>query len=365
MSGPPAAPVGLTPEAVANLRKLVASRDTPQGTVTRARILLLAHEGKSNAEISRLVGVSERTVRKWRGRAGDGSPKQLKDAPRSGRPSRVSAVDRCVIKSLACVPVPDILCRTRWGYETIQRTAKEVYGVKLSVSEIGRILRDADIRPHLHAMWLHSPDPDIYTKAALVCAVYELAKNGATVLSMDEKTGIQALSRRYETRPCAPGRLIRVEYEYRRHGTTTLMACFNVGTGAVHHRLGPTRTAADTVAFLEEVALLYPKGPVYVVWDNLNTHKDGPDERWTQFNARHGNRFHFIFTPIHASWMNQVECWFSILERRVLRGASYTSVDQLTDALNRFIALWNSDEKHPFKWNFRGMTNPEHSRYAA
>lgn len=241
-------------------------------------------------------------------------------------------------------------------------TLRVKYAITISVSEIGRILREADIRPHHYDMWLHSADPDIYAKAALVCETYARVTEGATVLSMDEKTGIQALSRRYETRGCQPGRPIRQEYEYKRHGTTTLMACMNVATGAIHHQLGPTRTADDTVAFMETIAAAYPTGLVYVVWDNLNTHRDGPGKRLIEFNARHGGRFHFIVTPIHASWMNQVECWFSVLERRILRGASWDSIDNVNASIERFILRWNIKEKHPFRWSFRGVTNPERSR---
>lgn len=319
MPGPSASPVVLSAKSLADLKRLVASPSTPQAQVLRARIVLCALEGKSNAEIARIVGATVKTVRKWRNRREADGSASLQDARRTGRPSRVSAADRCMVRALACVPVPSEYCRTRWTQAVLQDTLQTLQGVLLSRSEIGRILRDADIRPYNFSMWLHSPDPDIHAKAELVCDTYARIADGATVLSMDEKTGIQALSRRFETRACAAGRLIRMEYEYKRHGTTTLMACMNVGTGAVHHRLGPTRTAEDTVAFLEQIAALYPTGTVYLVWDNLNTHRDGPCARWTAFNTRHGNRFVFVYTPIHASWMNQVECWFSILERRILR----------------------------------------------
>jgi transposase len=300
MSGPSATLIQLAPEQLAELRRVASSPSTPQALAQRARIMLHASEGRTNAEIARLLGITDKTVRKWRDRSRSGAAKELKDAPRSGRPSQVAAADRAVMRALACVPVPDDYCRTRWTQASLQGALRNCHGIQLSKSEIGRILRLADIRPHQFTMWLHSPDSDIYTKAALVCRTYELTKSGATVLSMDEKTGIQALSRRFQTRRCAAGRKIRMEFEYKRHGTTTLMACMNVATGEIYYRLGPTRTADDTVAFEEYIATLYPTGPVYIVWDNLNTHHDGASARWTEFNARHGGRFHFVYTPIHA-----------------------------------------------------------------
>jgi transposase len=111
---------------------------------------------------------------------------------------------------------------------------------------------------------------------------------------------------------------------------------------------------------MEQVAARYRQKAVYVVWDNLNTHYDGKDDRWTKFNARHGNRFHFIYTPIHASWMNQVECWFSILHRRVLRHGNFESKEALRDIVEGFIDHWNAVERHPFRWTWR--TDEVHNR---
>ena len=106
---------------------------------------------------------------------------------------------------------------------------------------------------------------------------------------------------------------------------------------------------------MEELAQKYPTGPVYVVWDNLNVHHDGPDKRWTKFNERHGNRFRFVHTPKHASWVNQIELWFSILQRRVLRYGSFASKRALSASVVAFIQHWNRHEAHPFRWTFRGV----------
>ena len=145
-----------------------------------------------------------------------------------------------------------------------------------------------------------------------------------------------------------------MDYEYIRNGTRTLIAAFNPHTGEVLGHVGPTRTADDLVEFMETVAGHYPDQQVYVVWDNLNIHYDGPGKRWTRFNERHGGRFHFTYTPIHASWVNQVEVFFSILGRRVLKNAVYDHVDVLTEAVEGFLCHWNEHEKHPFRWTFKG-----------
>jgi hypothetical protein len=173
------------------------------------------------------------------------------------------------------------------------------------------------------------------------------------VLSIDEKTGMQALERRFEDRPAAPGRKRRREFEYKRHCTQSLLCAFNVHTGHAEVACGPTRTGDDLVRFMEDVAVRYPTGTVHVIWDCLNIHFDGAAERWTQFNARHGNRFVFHYTPKHASWVNQVECFFSILQRQCLRDGSFGSVDELRAAVLAFIADWNTRAR-PFRWTFSG-----------
>lgn len=152
-----------------------------------------------------------------------------------------------------------------------------------------------------------------------------------------------------------PGKPARREFLYRRHGTSPLLAGFNVQTGEVLWRMGPTRTADDLVAFMERVAERYRDHErVVVVWDNLNIHHEGAHKRWSDFNARHGGKFEFHYTPIHASWVNQVEIFFSILSKAVLRWGSFRSVGELEETINRFMRRWNTVDGHPFNWTFRG-----------
>jgi transposase len=164
---------------------------------------------------------------------------------------------------------------------------------------------------------------------------------------------MQVLSRKHPTTR-QPDGAIRQEFEYRRHGTCCLLASFDVRTGEVLGEVVGRRTGDALVDFLERVAKRYPKGPVYVVWDNLNIHSDGNNGRWTAFNRRHRYRFQFVHTPLHASWVNQVEIWFSILQRRVLRYGSFATRASLRAGVLGFIAHWNRADARPFRWTFTG-----------
>jgi transposase len=175
------------------------------------------------------------------------------------------------------------------------------------------------------------------------------------VLCIDEKTGMQALERRFPDRAPGPGRPRRQEFEYKRRGTQALIGSFEVGTGEVLGSCGDTRTGDDLVRFMDMVAERYPAGTVHVIWDNLNIHFDGAHARWTNFNHRHGERFVFHYTPIHASWMNQIELFFGILERLCLRHASFSSKEQLRAAVLAFLDYWNRERAHPFRWTFTGF----------
>jgi transposase len=336
--------------------------------VMRAQLALLLVDGFGNAEIARRLGKSDRWVYKWRERFAK-RPKlsTLSDSPRSGRPATIPVEARCEVLRLACErpkappKAPKASFRDVWTYDSLQQAA-EATGAKMSRSEVYRTLHDRKLRPAKIQMWLNSQDPEFRTKARRVCRLYLHPPKGAHVLSIDEKTGMQALERGHPDRLARPGRPMRREYEYIRHGTSTLIAAFDVKTGKVCGVCGQTREADDLMEFMEEIARSIPHGPVYVIWDNLNIHHG---ERWEEFNARHGRRFHFVYTPIHASWLNQIEIWFGILHKRVLKYGSFASVQQLIDKVCGFIQHWNDFEAHPFKWKFRGFRTKSDLRQAA
>jgi len=278
----------------------------------------------------------------------------LKDDARSGRPPQVQVETRCELVKLACArPSADNHAPFHevWTYSALGNALQETTGVRLSCSEIGRILRSEDLRPHRMRLWLHSPDPEFRDKVRRICELYRAAAQGAPVLCIDEKTCIQALTRKHPIVYPQPGSPGRFEFEYKRHGTMALLAAFDVRSGKVFGQCRRRRTAKDLNEFMEEIAKRYPQGDVFVIWDNLNIHIG---KAWEAFNARHGGRFHFVFTPKHASWTNQIEIWFSILQRRVIRYGQFPSREELAVRIEQFIKHWNRHEAHPFRWTFRG-----------
>lgn len=314
-------------------------------------------EGQSPAAVAESLQVTVKTVRKWCNRYQAGGIEGLRDMYRSGAPSRFTVGQRCEVIAIACdAPAnyghPEA---TIWTLDLLTVTAgARVDGPVMSRSSVQRTLTEVDLRPHKMRTWLHSPDPLFKEKVNDVVGLYLEPPPDAVVLSIDEKTSIQALERPYETKP-ARGRPGRQEFQYVRHGVTSLIAAFNVQSGEVLHRLGPTRTADDLLAFMDTVADHYRDAKkVVVIWDNLNIHLEGSSRRWSAFNERHGNRFEFHYTPIHASWVNQVEVFFSVLQRACLRWRSFRSVDELEAALTQFLKRWNTVDGHPFHWTFRG-----------
>ena len=201
---------------------------------------------------------------------------------------------------------------------------------------------------------MHSPDPQFREKVSEITALYLQPPPGAVVLSIDEKTGMQALERRFPDRPPARGRRRRREFEYTRHGTQSLLCAFEVHRGRAVAECGATRTGADLVRFMDTVAAQYPTGPVHVIWDCLNIHFDGPEQRWTAFNARHGQRFVFHYTPQARVLGQSGGADLQHPERQCLRDASFCSIEALRTAVLAFIAAWNRDRAHLFRWTFTG-----------
>jgi transposase len=262
------------------------------------------------------------------------------------------------IVALACEPVP----KKEDG--TTDRSIEEVRTEAIrrgtvgdiSWSSVQRLLAGADIRPHHVEGWLHSIDPEFREKATRICELYVHPPADSVVVCVDEMPGIQALRRKYPDHWGARKgkRRRRREFEYVRGGTQALIAGFEVRSGEVISRCGDDRSAASLELFMEDLAAKYPTGTVYIVWDNLNIHYDGKPDRWTRFNERHGNRFVFVYTPKHASWVNQIEIFFSIIERKCLRYGSFASKEELRSTLLDFIAHWNKALAHPFRWTFTG-----------
>ena len=335
------------------LRRLARSTKTPHAVVQRARAICALRLGRSASEVGRAVGASVRWVRKWKARWLTAPVVEcLWDMDRPGRPAVISVATKCELVKLACDRPPETSVAWVWTQQALADELRKQTGRRVSRSTVQRVLSAEGLRPHRVRQWLHSPDPQFREKVARVCDLYLSPPQGSVVVSIDEKP-MQALSRKHPCRRSKDGS-VRREFEYVRHGTCCLIASFDVATGEVLGRVVKRRTGDALVSFLDEVAARYPGRQVHVVWDNLNIHKEGKAKRWSAFNLRHGRRFHFTFTPLHASWVNQVEIWFSILQRRVLRHGSFVGYADLKSAVLGFIARWNRIDAHPFRWTFTG-----------
>jgi len=349
----------LAPPVRQQLERIVRKTTSQARLVERAQIVLLASEGVGNNEIARLINCTKDTVRKWRNKfAEDPRMTAIFDADRPGRPAVIPVETRCEVIKIACSHPSDWKISTRniWTLGELQNVLETETGWKISEMEISRILRDSEIRPHRLKYWLHSPDPEFKEKMRRICELYCDPPKGATVVCVDEKTGIQALGRKHQMKLPTKGKAGKFEFEYIRHGTTSLLGLFEVKTGKAFGMCNPTRTTEDTLAFMEMAAKHY-KGTVYVIWDNLNTHSG---TQWENFINKYGDRIHFVFTPLHASWLNQIEIWFGILSQRVIRYGVFSSVEDLIIRIEAFIRRWNEKEAHPFRWKFRGEFNRVH-----
>lgn len=262
MSGTSSPPLRLPKRVRVSVAKRARSLREPHRVVVRAQLIMLAVAGVSTAEIGRRLGLSESCVRKWRRRM-EARPRvnTLRDAPRSGRPTVVPTTVRCELVKLACqrpADRPTAPLGQVWTRPMLQQALLKETDVLLSLSEITRTLRCGGLRPHRVRMWLHSPDPQFGEKVKRVCALYLSPPPGATVVCVDEKPGMQALEHLH---PLHVVRGVnRREFEYKRHGTSTLIAAFDIRSGEVFGRLW-RRTSAGIVRFMEQLAKKYPRGP--------------------------------------------------------------------------------------------------------
>lgn len=355
MRGPqPLHEIRLSGGLKAQLRQECRARSAEHRYVERRRIVLLAGKGLSNTEIARRLECGREKVIYWRLQFVRGGVAALVEKSRSGRPGRITSQERHEIVAMACrLPTEFGVERSHWSISSIQKAALDTGRVKsISTTSVWTILNHVDLRPHHFRMWMFSHDPYFDSKMQDLVDLYTVrAREGEVVLSIDEKTSIQALERKEVIVTPRPGQPGLYESEYIRHGTTCLFACFNIGTGKVMGWCNPTRKQPDFLKFLDQVADHHPTGVVHLVLDNLNTHVSQPVRDW---NHQHGDRFRIHFTPLHASWLNQVEIWFGLLQRERLKHSSFSSIDDLTSALYRYIDQWNRERAHPFEWTWKG-----------
>jgi len=411
MPGRTASPVFLSPQRRELLGQIVRRTTSAQREVQRAEIILACAEGQSTRQVAKKLHVSRNTVRLWRDRFSRASEalaemeskrdfkalrfrihELLIDAHRCGTPPKFSAEEICQIVAVSC-ETPDGKSERPVSQWTHRELADEVANKRsivesISARHVGRLLREADIRPHLSRYWLNAnpDDPEAYRREVIeVCSFYSIAPQlynmGVHVVSTDEMTGIQALERKYATKTVGPGLVERREYEYLRHGTLCLIANWHVALGKViAPSVGPTRTEQDYLEHIRNTVATDSNAGWVFIHDQLNTHQSESLVRFVAeteemdvdlgkkgksgilksvktrktFLADPSHRIRFVCTPKHSSWLNQIEIWFSILARRLLKRASFTSTEDLHQRILDFINYFNKTMAGPFRWTYDG-----------
>ncbi|MCZ4604066.1 IS630 family transposase [Streptomyces sp. Lzd4kr] len=347
----PGAAAAAVPETEVRARpvRAVASVKSEVRAVLRARIVLAAADGLTNGAIARELAISVNTVRKWRGRFAARGVDGLRDAQRSGRPKVYGPEVRVAIVATATSAPPHP--EATWSHRAVARQVAGTCFAPVSASQVGRILADLDLKPHKVRGWLTRRDtPDFWQRASEVCALYLDPPEGAVVLSIDEKTAIAARSRRHPSRPVRPSEPVRQEFEYRRHGTASLVAALDVRTGEVLTEVITRNDAVTFTAFLYRLErAIAPGREIHVVLDNGSSHTARHTKAWLAAHPR----WHVRWTPPHASWLNQVELFFSALTRRVLRHGDFADRDDLIEKLETYVTGHNETAK-PYRWTYEG-----------
>ena len=365
-----------------HLERVVRARASSQSNAFRAKVVLLAAEGRPSREIAATLRCNENTVGKWRHEFARHGIRGLRDAPRSGRPSRFAPAQKArVLQKATEWPRENGVPFSHWDSSALARLAISA-GITDSIhpTTVWRWLRDADLQPHRLTYWLKSPDPDFDVRMKDVVDTYlaalRRAEMGIATFCIDEKTSIQAKERKRPDRRMRPGVPQRIEFEYIRHGTLCLTAAFNVASGEVRSTITVQRPATVFAAAVKDACLSAPDAPeIHIVADQLNTHWHhevckvvaelsnvpyDPREHRTgkarkDFLTRSGKRVVFHFTPKHASWLNQVEIWFSVLGRKLINRGSFESLTDLEAQIREFIAYHNRTLARPYRWTYTGL----------
>jgi transposase len=333
-----ATPIALTEQERSALEAMIRSPKTEHGIVERARIVLLAAEGRATRSIATELGTWPGRVSRWRKRFARERLAGLRDLPRPGPTPRYGSDTDKRILALLDRPPP-----TGYGRWTAPLRSRELGDV--SDQHIWRFLRAGKIDLAARKSWCQTDDPAFVAKAAEIVGLYLDPPQDAIVLAVDEKPHIQALERAQGYLRLPNGRALGGRsHDYTRHGTSTLFAALEVATGQVTAGHYKRRRRVEFLDFMNGILANYPGKTIHVILDNLSTHKPKRD-RWL---ARHPNvRFHF--TPTYSSWLNQIEIWFSILQGNSLAGASFTDIRQLRDHINAFVDSYNT-RAVPFVW---------------
>ena len=338
-------PVTLTEPRKAELVALAQSRSLPAGYVFRAKLILLLAEGKTFAAIRQQMRTSTPTIIRWKERFLAEGLDGLSTAHPGQKPHKLTPALRARILSATRKKPSD--GSTHWSCR------KLATALGIGKDLVHRVWREAGVKPQRLERYMASNDPDFETKAADVIGLYLNPPQHAAVFCVDEKTAIQALDRLDPVLPLSPGRAERHGFEYHRHGTLSLYAALNTKTGKVHGMTASRHTSHEFVTFLKQVVQQCPAGQeIHVILDNLSAHKT---KLVHSFLAENPNvRLHF--TPTYSSWLNQVEIWFSRIEREVISRGVFTSVSDLARKLRRYIQAYSAHAK-PIRWKYSDPTH--------
>ncbi len=331
----------------AELERRVRDRGAPARVAERARIVLLAAEGLTGAQIAGQTGCTEPTVIKWRRQYAEEGLGGLEDAARPGGPKTVLTDEAvCEILAATVTPPPESLRAagvTHWSSRRLADWLGRTKKITVSHDSISRLWRKFCLQPHRTEGFKFSTDPQLDAKVRDVVGLYLHPPENAVVVCVDEKT--QALDRSQPVLPMMPGMPERRTHDYLRHGITSLFAALDAATGQVADACYPRHRHREFLRFLKKAAAAYPRQDLHVVCDNYSTHKHAEVTAWLAKNPR----IILHFTPTGCSWLNLVECFFSVITRQVIRRGSCTSVTELVAAIGAFIDHWN-DHPRPFAW---------------
>ena len=354
-----AVPVTLSAGERRTLKKRARGAKTAHRDWLRAQIVLAAGRGRANARIAAGLHISVDTVRKWRGRFAARGLDGLKDLPRSGRPRRFSALDRAAVVALACqLPAATGVPLARWtAPELAAELAAQGLASPISPSSVLRILAEHPIKPWQYQSWIYPRDPGFAAKATVILDLYQgyyrgrRLRPGDQVVCVDAKPSIQARARCHATSPPRRGRPAHVEHEYERTGALALLAALDVRTGKVFASTPATTGITPFMDLIGQVMSQQPynKAPrVFVIVDNGSDHRGTKAAR--RLRGAYPNAI-MIHTPVHASWLNQAEIIFSIVQKKILTPNDFASTAQLAAALLAFIGRYNQTAR-PFNWKF-------------
>jgi len=346
--------VELTVAQVDELRELIYCADVPATVGTRARIVLWFGENRPKKEIAAMAGVSRPTVNLWLSRYEAEGVAGLLERKRGAGREQVPATIRAKILAATRSAPPEGL--SHWSSREMVKFIARTEKVTVSHHYVATLWRETGLKPHRQGTFKLSRDPRFAEKVADIVGLYLAPPGSAVVLSIDEKTQVQALDRTQPLLPIDFGVTEKRTHDYIRHGTTNLFAALQVGSGEIYGECHPTRDGAQFLAFLKAAVKPHAGKDIHVVLDNLSAHKTQDVER---FLAEHPQvRFHF--TPTYSSWLNQVELWFAKIQRDVIRRGVFTSVADLGNKLRRYIRAYSISAK-PFRWTYTDPTRRIHA----